>query len=184
MDEQLVAFLRDLIETRNTQLEKLIPRISAAAQTCVATLTGDSRIFCWGNLDCYNIANIFSRQLLHQYRIERPALPCLILERELEQANRQIKALPRPGDLLLLFCSSEDSESVQKIQQAASERNLKWLTIGDIAPRGLIADAPTSTDDLAIYLDVGHKAQVLDSQLAIALSLAGLIDHLLFGSEL
>lgn len=184
MDEQLVAFLRELIDTRNTQLERLVPDITSAAQSCVQTLTADNRILCWGSRDCHHIAALLQQQLLHHYRIERPSLPCILLASHSDDACRQLKALTRPGDLLLAFCSRENSESTRQILEIAAERNLTSLTIGDLRPEQLVNDSPNRSEDLAIFLDVGHKAQVLDSQLAIALSLAGLIDHLLFGSEL
>lgn len=184
MDEQLVAFLRELIDRRNEQLEKRVPDISAAAQCAVTCLTGNNQIHLWGNGNCHSMASLLASQLLHNYQIERPGLPAILLDTDPAAAKNQLRALGKPGDLLILFSNEEHHQGLFGLLKTGQERNIRSLSVGNIELEHLCEAGLAGADDLAVFLDVSHKAQLLDCQLAVAFSLAGLIDHLLFGSDL
>jgi|TARA_B110000483_G_scaffold226488_1_gene287297 D-sedoheptulose 7-phosphate isomerase len=188
MDEALLIFLRDLMEMRDTLIERLAPEIEFSAQLASSCLTNDGKIFTLGAGDSSHIASLFERQLIDQYRIERPNLPCIALSEGDHSADKesfsasQLKALAKPDDCLIVFSSLREDHRLQALLDIAIDRGLTIVLIGPASSSGL--KQQLQDNDLDISIDVTHKAHLLDCQLSIALAIAGLIDFQLFGSDL
>jgi phosphoheptose isomerase len=188
MDEALLNFLRDLMETRDTLTERLAPQIAMAAQLACSSLTRDGKVFVAGAGESSFLASLFERQLVEGYLIERPGLPCIALAEEGQfstgnsSATLQLKALAKPDDCLILFSSLGQEAALEELVNAAADRGLSKILIGASSSSQL--QQKLQNNDLDISIDVTHKAHLLDSQLSIALAIAGLIDFQLFGSDL
>jgi phosphoheptose isomerase len=188
MDEALLNFLRDLMEMRDTLIERLAPQIAYAAQLTSSTLTKDGKVFVIGSKDSSYIASLFERQLVDCYLIERPNLPCIALGNG-ERANdggyfaaQRLKALAKPDDCLIVFSSLSEEPGLEAILEIAVDRGLTKILVGPNSASSL--KQQLQDNDLDLSIDVTHKAHLLDSQLSIALAIAGLIDFQLFGSDL
>lgn len=188
MDEALLNFLRDLMEMRDALTERLAPQIAMAAQLACSSLTRDGKVFVAGAGESSFLASLFERQLVEGYLIERPGLPCIALTEESQgsasssSATMQLKALAKPDDCLILFSSLTADARLEELASTASERGLSKILIGANSSSQLAQKL--QNNDLDISIDVTHKAHLLDSQLSIALAIAGLIDFQLFGSDL
>lgn len=187
MDESLLNFLRDLMEMRDTLIERLAPEIAFAAQLTSSTLTKDGKVFVIGAKDSSHIAALFEQQLISGYLIERPNLPCIALNHSNRSggnhmASQQLKALGKPDDCLIIFASFAEDPQLESLLQTAVDRGLTNILVGPSSTSGL--KQGLQDNDLDISIDVTHKAHLLDSQLSIALAVAGLIDFQLFGSDL
>lgn len=188
MDEALLNFLRDLMEMRDTLIERLAPEIAFAAQLASSTLTKDGKIFVIGAKDSSYIASLLERQLVDGYLIQRPNLPCIALGNGEQSSNggflaaQQLKALAKPDDCLIVFSSLTEDPRLEAILEIAVDRGLTNILIGPSSASQL--KQQIQNNDLDISIDVTHKAHLLDSQLSIALAIAGLIDFQLFGSDL
>lgn len=176
------------MEMRDTLIERLAPEIIFASQLASTTLTNDGKIFVVGAKDSCHIASLFEHQLINGYLIERPNLPCIALAKESQcaaadyQAVQQLKALAKPDDCLMIFASMSQEPQLEAIMAVASDRGLATILIGP--DKHIELKEQLQNNDLDISVDVTHKAHLLDSQLSIALAIAGLIDFQLFGSDL
>ena len=188
MDDALLNFLRDLMEMRDAHVERLAPQITFAAGLAANCLAKDGRIFSLGCDHSAHIASILEQQLIDQYRIERPSLPCIGLQPcQSNQSStvfstQQLRALAKHDDCLIIFSSLAEESSASALLDIASDRGMTSILIGPTSASKL--RSKLQDNDLDIAIDVTHKAQLLDSQLSIALSIAGLIDFQLFGSDM
>ena len=184
MDDALLNFLRDLMEMRDTHVERLTPQIAFTAGLASSCLANDGKIFTAGCGHSASIALILEQQLIDQYRIERPNLPCIGLgsQSSFDFSTQQLKALAKPDDSLIIFSSLAQESAVGALLDIAADRGMTTILIGPTSAAGLRSKLEDKDVDIAI--DVTHKAQLLDSQLSIALSIAGLIDFQLFGSDM
>lgn len=187
MDKALFAFLQKLLDIRRIQLGKLTPEIAAASQACCNCLMNDGQIFSFGSGDGLLMAKLFERQLLDIYRIDRPNLPCMALDERPGHdgealALKQLRAFAKPEDCVIIFASADIDVTIEPLMQIAADRGLKNILICPEDAASL--KSALHDNDLDISIDVAHKAHLLDSQIAVAMAVSGLIDFQLFGSEL
>jgi D-sedoheptulose 7-phosphate isomerase len=183
------------IETKQAAAALLGPDISAAAQTLVTALLEGKKILTCGNGGSAGDAQHFSSELLNRFERERPPLPAIALTTDSSTltsiANdyhynqvfaKQLRALGQPGDILVTYSTSGNSESI--IQAINSAHDKKITTIALTGKDGGAVANLLFENDIEIRVPSPSTARIQETHLLITHCLCDLIDHQLFGDEL
>lgn len=118
------------------------PVISAAAECVVESLLNEGQILTCGNGKANAFAQYFCSCMLAYHESDRPALPALniggdattfsaiaMANRVQEAFSRQIQALGREGDTLILMTDDGNKSSMIQALQAAHDRHIRVIAI-------------------------------------------------------
>ena len=192
MHDRVLAHFRQSIETKQAA-ETLAPEIVRAAEAMTASLLRDGKVLSCGNGGSAADAQHFSGELLGRFEIERPGLPALALTTDTSTltavANdysydeifaKQVRALGRPGDILLAISTSGNSENVLRAIAMAHDRSMAViaLTGGD---GGKIAQK-LEASDIEIRVPSGRTCRVQETHILVIHCICDLIDVGLHGS--
>ncbi|MGD0775913.1 MAG: SIS domain-containing protein [Candidatus Solibacter sp.] len=121
-------------------LNDIAAPLRAATEWCVAAFQSGGQILICGNGGSAAEAQHLAGELVGRYKRERPALPAVALTADSAILTcigndyrfedifaRQIHALGRPGDILVVFTTSGNSPSVLNALIAGRERGLKSI---------------------------------------------------------
>ena len=183
------------IETKQAAADLLGPDISAAAQTLVNALLEGKKILTCGNGGSAGDAQHFSSELLNRFERERPPLPAIALTTDSSTltsiANdyhynqvfaKQLRALGQPGDILVTYSTSGNSESI--IQAINTAHDKKITTIALTGKDGGAVASLLFENDIEIRVPSSSTARIQETHLLITHCFCDLIDHQLFGDEL
>ena len=122
------------------KLQPLLPTIEQACSIALRTLQSGNRLFFIGNGGSAADAQHLAAELVGRFRKERNALPAIALTTDTSiltaVANdygfehifdRQIKALAKPGDLLIAISTSGNSPNVLQALQTARTTHLQTI---------------------------------------------------------
>lgn len=172
---------------------RITPMLGQAAERLVTTLLSDGRILACGNGNANTLAQYFCTCLLNRYEHDRPALPAINLgvdattfaaicrdSRFNETFSRQIRALGKEGDILLVL--SDDGNKANLIQaiQAAHERQMLVIVIAASEDSDL--HSLLHANDVEITLSELSPATAAEVMLVLLNTLCGLVEKLLFGN--
>jgi phosphoheptose isomerase/CTP:molybdopterin cytidylyltransferase MocA len=162
--------------------------VIAAAQMIAACFAADGKILLCGNggsaADSQHFAAEFVSQLTKEY--SRPGLPAIALTTDTSiltaYANdfgfegvfeRQVRALGRPGDVLVGLSTSGNSENVRRAVRAAREIGLR--TIGLLGEGGRL----TAEVDCPVVVPSRNTQHIQESLLPMEHAIADLVERLL-----
>lgn len=190
MAQDPVAHLRELSTTAAAAAQALGPAITKAAELVRATVKRGGTLFFCGNGGSAADAQHLATEYVVRYNRERRAIAAVALTTDsslltaaandfsFEQVfARQVEALGRPGDLLILHTTSGSSPNLLRAVEAAKKKGVATLALsakggGKIAA---IADqclvVPTDRTDRAqeIQLAIGHAiCEMVDDEIANA----------------
>jgi len=166
-----MTFEQSLDESVKTlkALSEIRPSIDQAAQLILSTLKSGNKLLIAGNGGSAAEAAHFATELTGRYAKQRPGLPAIALSSDGSLLtcigndygfdyvfSRQIEALAKPGDLVILITSSGNSSNILEALKAANKHNLKSISFlgrGGGKAKGL------SSCDLIIPGDRGACAQ-------------------------
>ena len=169
--------LRDLAALASRTAEVLAPDIARAAALVRATVNGGGTLFFCGNGGSAADAQHMATEYVVRYMRNRRALPAVALTTDTslltaagndfgfdEIFARQVEALVRPGDLLIIHSTSGNSPNVLRAADAARGKGVAVLSLsardgGLLRERSAIALViPTDRTDRAqeIHLCVQH----------------------------
>ena len=166
-----MTFEQSLDESVKTlkALSEIRPAIDQAAQLILSTLKSGNKLLIAGNGGSAAEAAHFATELTGRYAKQRPGLPAIALSSDGSLLtcigndygfdyvfSRQIEALAKPGDLVILITSSGNSSNILEALKAANKHNLKSISFlgrGGGKAKGL------SSCDLIIPGDRGACAQ-------------------------
>lgn len=169
----------------------LSPQLITAAQQLSDCILNDGKILVLGNGSSAALGQIFVTQLMHRFERDRPGLPAISLnsdsitinsladESRSEQYFRQIKALGKAGDGLLIISAKGTRTSLVQAVFAAHELQLPVIALtgsggGEISPI-------LSYRDNEIRVDSDHPTTVRENHLMLIHCLSELIDLQIFG---
>jgi len=183
------------IETNQAAAALLGPDISAAAQTLVTALLEGKKILTCGNGGSAGDAQHFSSELLNRFERERPPLPAIALTTDSSTltsiANdyhynqvfaKQLRALGQPGDILVTYSTSGNSESIIQAINTAHDKQITTIALTG-KDGGAVANL-LFENDIEIRVPSPSTARIQETHLLITHCLCDLIDHQLFGDEL
>jgi len=164
--------------------------ILAAAHLVADCLRAGGKLMLCGNggsaADCQHVAAEFVSRLTADF--ERPGLPAIALTTDTSfltaYANdcgfdgvfeRQVRALGKPGDLLIAISTSGSSRNVIRAVEAA-----RGMGLGTLVLTG--ADGPlASMADVALAVPSRNTQQIQEAHLAMEHAVVDLAERLLYG---
>lgn len=192
--EKAIRLFHHSIETRATYGEALALQLASAAELLVSTLVSDSRLFVCGHGNSLVTAQQFATLLLNQGSRERPALPVLMLDTNsatltaisqsygfAEIFSRQIQTLGKPNDLLVIYSTTGNPQTLINALQAAHGRGMRVLCFSG-HDGGNLAQL-LDRNDLEIRIPVVEEFLILEMHLLATFILSELIDDTLFGGD-
>jgi len=182
------------IATKQTAADAIAESIAAAGHVMSDALLADGKILSCGNGGSAADAQHFSSELLNRFEMERPGLPAMALTTDAstvtsisndysyeEIFSKQVRALGKPGDVLLGISTSGNSENVIRAIDAAHERGMKVVAFSG-RDGGRMADM-FAEGDVEIRVPATRTARIQEVHLLVIHCLCDLIDTTLLGSE-
>ena len=175
--DRAVKRLRELAQLAEVSAEALPDEIAAAAMLVRAVLADGGTLFFCGNGGSAADAQHIATEYVVRYMRNRRALPAIALTTDtslltaagndlgFEQVfSRQVEALVRPGDLLVIHSTSGNSPNVVRAAEAARAKGAKVLALtardgGALRPLADVAIVvPTDRTDRAqeLHLTIQH----------------------------
>ncbi|MDQ7090689.1 MAG: phosphoheptose isomerase [Methylococcales bacterium] len=192
LQERIINHFTESIETKQKTVDNLCGTLELASQKIVETLVNDKKILTCGNGGSAGDAQHFSSEMLNRFERERPALPAIALTTDTSTltsiANdyhynqvfaKQISALGQRGDLLLVYTSSGNSESIIKAVHQAHEKQM--LVIALTGKDGGVLASILTEFDIELRVSSQTTARIQEVHLLMTHCLCDLIDHQLFG---
>lgn len=184
----------DSIQTKSDSAESLAPMIAAAAEGIAVSLLNNGKTLSCGNGGSAADAQHFASKMLNRFEMERPGLAAIALTTDgstiTSIANdfdftdifaKQIRALGRPGDILLAISTSGDSPNIIKAIEAAHGHDLRVILLDG---RDGVGTAELLVgDDIEIRVPSYSTARIQEVHLTIIHCLCDLIDRKLLGQE-
>ena len=187
LEEYAQQLFAQYLESQMSLADYLPWQLAEAAKKMVGCLLQDGKILICGHGASAANALHFSTALIHQYGVERPPLPAIVLSPDVsvstEQTqvfSRQIQALGQTNDLLLILTTTGDSNSLIHAVDAAKERGMDIVTLS--GKNGGMLSNHLGPEDLQIQVKLDHAARIREAHLFILHGLCDLIDQSLFGA--
>lgn len=172
-------------------LDTLQPTLLAAAAAIRDALLADHRLITAGSGTGVALAQVFAATLLNRLRMERPALPVLLLGNDAatlgaiadgygqtEVLARQVKAFCQPGDAVLLVAGC-NAPALHAAARAAHARGARLITLcSDLADAGTLPGA----GDITLHVPAEEATRASECQLLLLNCLAELVERELFGA--
>lgn len=182
------------IDAKQSTLETMGSCVVQAAELMAEQLRQGGKILICGNGGSAADAQHFAAELVNRFEIERPGLAAIALTTDSSAltsiANdyafeqifaRQVRALGRPGDLLLAISTSGHSPNVLAAITAAQE--IGMTTVALTGRDGGSMARQLTGNDLEIRVSATATARIQEVHILVIHCLCDLIDHLLFGKE-
>ncbi|MBI2308774.1 MAG: phosphoheptose isomerase [Rhodocyclales bacterium] len=192
--ERISQQFQDSAQTKLDAMELLAAPISDAVQTMVACLVNDGKILACGNGGSAADAQHFAAELVGRFEAERQELAAIALTTDSSIitaiANdysynvifaKQVRALGRPGDVLLAISTSGNSGNVIEAIKAAHDNEMSVVALtgkggGQIGQ--LLRDG-----DIHLCVPAERTARIQETHLLAIHCLCDGIDCLLLGVD-
>lgn len=168
------------------------PLIPAAADLIVQTLLNDGKVMTCANGSANTLAQYFCTSLLGRLEQDRPGLPAVNLgadattysaicrdNRFNETFARQVTALGKPGDSLLVFVDDGHKANLIQAIQAAHDREINVIVLS--AREKTDISALLQAQDLEITLNDLDPVSATPIMMLITSILCRLVEENLFG---
>ena len=183
-EEKTVAHLRDLAASAAAAADSLGPSIAKAAAMVRATVTRGGTLFFCGNGGSAADAQHMATEYTVRYKRERRAIAAIALTTDTSALTaigndysfdqifgRQVEALCRPGDLLILHTTSGNSANLLMAAAAAKKKGVATLAL---SAKG--GGAILEVVDHCIVVPTDRTDRAQEIQLNIQHSICELID--------
>lgn len=172
----------------------LAPNIALAAEIIANGLLQNSKVMSCGNGGSAADAQHFSSEMLNRFERERPGLPAIALSTDASTVtsiandyqfadifSKQIRALGRPGDILLTFSTSGESHNIINAIDAAHDQEMRVILAS--GKDGGQAARVLGSEDVELRVPSTSTARVQEVHLTVIHCLCDLIDNHLLGEE-
>ncbi len=185
MAADLTAHLRELSQAAALAADALGPSMDKAASLVRATVQGGGTLFFCGNGGSAADAQHMATEYTVRYLRRRRALAAIALTTDTsaltaigndfsfdEVFSRQVEALCRPGDLLILHTTSGKSPNLLRAADAARAKGALTLALSAKGGGPLAAVV-----DHCVVVPVDRTDRAQEIQLCISHAICDLIDH-------
>jgi D-sedoheptulose 7-phosphate isomerase len=192
--KRIKAIFDESIAVKTLCVEALGTSIADAAACIANGLLSSGKVLSCGNGGSAADAQHFSSEMLNRFERERPGLPAVALTTDVSTltsiANdyqfadifaKQIRALGRPGDVLLAFSTSGKSHNILNAIDAAHDQDMRVILASgkDGGPAG----SSLVDGDIELRVPSSSTARIQESHLTIIHCLCDLIDYHLLGQD-
>lgn len=170
--------------------QELAQTLAAAADACVRSLRNGGKVLLAGNGGSAADAQHVAAELVGRFAYDRPGLPAIALSTDpsivtalgndygFEQLfARQVQALGKPGDILLVYSTSGTSLNIVRALETAKGQNL--VTCGLTGTKGQKGPMAALCDYL-LAVPTTATPQVQEGHLVLEHILCGLIEEAIF----
>lgn len=184
----------DSAQTKLDAMELLAAPIADAVQTMVACLVNDGKILACGNGGSAGDAQHFAAELVGRFEAERQELAAIALTTDSSiltaVANdysfnvvfaKQVRALGRPGDVLLAISTSGNSGNIIEAIKSAHDNGLSVVAL--TGKSGGQIGQMLREGDIHICVPAERTARIQETHLLAIHCLCDGIDCLLLGVE-
>ncbi|MDV2077524.1 D-sedoheptulose-7-phosphate isomerase [Marinobacter xestospongiae] len=167
--------------------------ISQSADAVVQTLLADGKVIACANGNANILAQYFCTALLNRFDQDRPALPAINLgadattysaicrdNRFNDTFSRQVRAVGKPHDLLLVIVDDGHKANLIQAIQAAHDRDMRVVVLS--AKEKTDITSLLHPEDHEITLHNLAPSEATPLMLVVINALCALIDHKLFGA--
>lgn len=194
MHDRIMQTFHQSIETKMQAGELLTPLIANASQLIVNSLLNEGKVLVAGNGCSAAIGQVFVASMINRLKQERPSLPAVNIASDsailTAIANdfsyndvfaKQIRALGKPGDVLLMITSTGNSSNLVQAIAAAHDRQVAVIAMtgSDGGDLGTLLDA----NDMELRVPSDSPAHVHEVHLLTVFCLCDLVDFQLFGAQ-
>ena len=192
--QRVIDNFEESIQLKSDSSRLLAPAIAASAELMTNCLLNEGKFLSCGNGGSAGDAQHFSSEMLNRFEMERPGLPAIALTTDTSTLtsiandyqfadifSKQIRALGRPGDVLLGISTSGESLNIVHAIDAAHDRNMKVVALTG-REGGQITDLIQETD-IEIRVPSWSTARIQEVHLIIIHCICDLIDRRLLGQE-
>ena len=181
----------DCMELSAVTLDTCKIEIEAAAGLITRSIFNDNKLLCCGNGGTNGLAEIFNDNMLNHFNVERPGLPCILLNsvsvltsisNDYQFADiygKQIRALGQEGDILVVITTSGETHNILHAIDSAHDRNMTVVAL-TACDGGQISDQ-LKEQDIEIRVSSWDSARIIEQQLIIIHCICDLIDRYLLG---
>lgn len=180
------------VKTKQAAADALAEPIATAAELLLETLRSDGKILSCGNGGSAGDAQHFSSEMLNRFERDREGFAAMALTTDASTVTaiandydytevfaKQVRALGRPGDVLLAISTSGNSANVNKAVVAAHDRDMRVVAL---TGRDGGAMAPVlSTQDVELRVPSTVTARIQEVHLVCIHALCHLIDDVMLG---
>ncbi len=183
----------DGIELRRQCMETLAEPLMQTAAVIASCLSSGGKILACGNGGSAADAQHFAAGMVKRFQIKRPGLAAVALTHDAsvitsiandfsfdQVFSRQVEALGRPGDLLLLISTSGNSQNIVAAADAAAPIGMQ-----SIALTGKDGGALGRNANLTIHLNISHQStpRIQEMHITLLHILCAMVDTTLFGGR-
>lgn len=175
--EHFAAGLRQLADLANTVADQLGPELDRALELVRDTVSSGGTLFFCGNGGSAADAQHLATEYVVRYMRDRRAYPAVALTTDTSLLTaagndfgfdlifaRQVEALARPGDLLIIHSTSGNSPNVLKAAKAARERHVRVLAFSArdggalraLADHSVVIPTPRTDRAQELHLCIEH----------------------------
>jgi D-sedoheptulose 7-phosphate isomerase len=193
-EEKIIALFRESIEVHANHGEFVANQLSVASELLAGTFIQGSHVLVCGQAVSSINAQYLVVNLLNQGSRERPGFPAHLLDSNAtllaaigqsyganEILSRQISALGREGDVLVVFTTTGASQSLVNAVQAAHKRKMPVILFSG-NEGGHVAQL-LDGDDIEIRVSAASEFLIQEVHLLMTHGLCELVDDLLFGGR-
>lgn len=168
------------------------PKIVEAANSILACLMANNKVMACGNGGSAADAQHLSSEMLNRFERERPGLAAIALTTDASTItsvandyqfadvfSRQIRALGRPGDVVMAFSTSGQSNNIVAAIDAAHDQDARVVLVS--GRDGGEAAKTLSKEDTEIRVPSSSTARIQEVHIMIVHCICDLIDDHLLG---
>ena len=192
LQSRITAHFEESIAAKQQAVEVLAAPTAEAAQMMINCLMNDGKILVCGNGGSAADAQHFAAEMTGRFEKERMELAAIALTTDTSALtaigndygfdhifSKQVRALGRPGDILMGISNSRNSANIIEAIHAAHERDMQVIAFtgrdgGKIA--GLLKD-----DDVLLNVPHPRTARIQENHIVLIHALCDCIDSALFG---
>jgi len=191
--QRIQDHFRSSIRTKELALDQLAGPINDAANLLTRTLAQGNKILTCGNGGSAADAQHFASELLNRFEMERPPLPAMALTTDSSTTTaigndesfraifaKPIRAVGRPGDVLLAFSTSGNSDNIVEAVRAAHAVGMSVIAPSGRDGGSVAGQLRDGDHELRVPSDT--TARIQEVHLLITHCLCDLIDQHRYGA--
>jgi len=183
----------DGIELRRQCMASLSTPLQNAASAIVNCLKNGGKVLACGNGGSAADAQHFAAELVNRFEINRPGMAAVALTHDAsvitsiandfsfaQVFSRQVEALGRPGDLLLLISTSGNSDNIVAAAEAAAVAGMQ-----SIALTGKDGGKLGRNTHVTMHINIPHPStpRIQEMHITCLHILCALVDESMFGGH-